>query len=105
MQKWDHDIIKMFGDKNLDVVVDNTGKSEIIERGYNLLSNEGRFILVGVPQYNDKITFNALPLFYGRTLNASNGGDGKTSEDIARYIELERKGILKLKIKLPKNLL
>ena len=35
---------------SLDVFIDNTGLPEIIEMGYEMISSEGRVILVGVPE-------------------------------------------------------
>ena len=35
---------------NLDIFVDNTGLPEIIEKGYELINDLGRLILVGVPR-------------------------------------------------------
>ena len=40
-------INKIAGKNELNVFIDNTGSSKILELGYRVLCNEGRLILVG----------------------------------------------------------
>ena len=72
----------------LDVFVDNTGVSKIIEKGYQLINQKGRLILVGVPKIGDNINIFSLPLHFGKTITGSFGGGSNPEFDIPRYINL-----------------
>jgi len=80
--------IKSITDSNLDVFIDNTGLTEIIEAGYNLINNQGRLILVGVPKLNNNINIFSLPLHFGKKIIGSFGGECNPQNDIERYIKL-----------------
>ena len=84
--------IKSITDSNLDVFIDNTGLTEIIESGYNLINNQGRLILVGVPKLNNNINIFSLPLHFGKKIIGSFGGDCNPQNDIKRYIKLMNSG-------------
>ena len=77
---------------NLDVFVDNTGSPEVIEKGYALINNKGRLILVGVPQKGKNINIFSLPLHFGKTISGSFGGQSNPHKDIPRYLNLMSKG-------------
>ena len=50
--------------------------------------------LLGVPKFNTKVSFNTLPLHFGKILIGSHGGNGNPTQDIARYYEfIKRKKI------------
>ena len=44
--------------KPLNVFIDNTGSTRIIERGYDLVNNFGRVVLVGVPKKGENISIS-----------------------------------------------
>ena len=68
------EIRKIIGD-DLDVFIDNTGSTEIIEKGYQLIHKEGRLILVGVPKIGQNINIFSLPLHFGKQIIGSFGGE------------------------------
>ncbi len=79
-----------------DVVIDTTGRSDVIQEAYSLTKPQGRTILVGVPRHDDPITIHSLPLHFGKILSGSHGGDAKPHEDIPRLAKLVRAGLLNL---------
>ena len=79
-----------------DVVVDNTGKSEIISSCYELAKPNGKLILVGVPSYDKKTSLNTLPIHFGKKIIGSHGGNIIPHYDIPRYLNLETSGKLNL---------
>lgn len=81
------EIRKIIGD-DLDVFIDNTGSTEIIEKGYQLIHKEGRLILVGVPKIGQNINIFSLPLHFGKQITGSFGGECNPQKDIPRYINL-----------------
>jgi Zn-dependent alcohol dehydrogenase len=72
----------------VDIAVDNTGNTTIINKAYNLISKEGRLILVGVPQKGDEASIYTLPMHFGKCLIGSEGGATDPQRDIPRYIDL-----------------
>lgn len=80
-------------DVKFDIFIDNTGLSKIIEKGYKLLNQEGRLILVGVPKLGDNINIFTLPLHFGKVINGSFGGESSPEKDIPRLIKLFERNI------------
>ena len=82
------EIRKILKNKNLDVFIDNTGNTGIIEKGYQIISDKGRLILVGVPRLGQNINIFTLPLHFGKTIIGSHGGESNPTNDIPRYLNL-----------------
>lgn len=93
---WKNAIFKIVGSRGADVVIDNTGNTEVISHCYELTKPNGRTILVGVPKKGDNVSLYTLPLHFGKVFTGTHGGDGNPSEDIKRFIFSENKGIIKL---------
>lgn len=79
-----------------DVVIDNTGNTDLINKAYRLVKPEGRTILVGVPKKGDNIDIYSLDLHFGKVITGSHGGETDPNQDIARYIKLYNNGKLQL---------
>ena len=79
---------KIIKEKSLDVFIDNTGIPKIIEKGYELINNKGRVILVGVPPKESHIKIYSLPLHFGKIILGSHGGECVPEVDIPRYLKL-----------------
>ena len=79
---------RAFADPQPDVFIDNTGQPDVIARGYNLVSNRGRVILVGVPAKGAATQLFTLPLHFGRTIVGTHGGEAEPDTDIPRYMAL-----------------
>lgn len=79
-----------------DVFIDNTGRPEVIQKGYALTKARGRTILVGVPHKGADITIHSLALHFGKQLSGSHGGEAVPETDIPRYLALYRTGRLPL---------
>tara|TARA_A100001388_G_scaffold274576_1_gene258430 strand:+ start:769 stop:1809 length:1041 start_codon:yes stop_codon:yes gene_type:complete len=90
------DVVKSLVGPNLDVFIDNTGKPEIIEKGYELINSKGRLVLVGVPKLGSNINIFSLPLHFGKTITGSFGGETHPERDIPRYMNLLLEGKLSL---------
>tara|TARA_Y100001968_G_scaffold266242_1_gene255666 strand:+ start:60 stop:1097 length:1038 start_codon:yes stop_codon:yes gene_type:complete len=90
-------INKINKNNKLDVFIDNTGIPSIIEMGYELVSETGRVVLVGVPKKGSNINIYSLPLHFGKTLTGSFGGECNPEKDIPRYLALLREGVWSVK--------
>jgi len=84
----DEKLRKIVGQSGADVVIETTGNSRLIEQAYELTSDQGKTILVGVPNKGDNISIYSLPLHFKKTLKGSHGGDAVPDIDIPRYIRL-----------------
>lgn len=90
------DIRRIVGDVGLDCFIDNTGKSEVIESGYEAVRFDGRVILVGVPRSGNNINVHSLPMHFGKQFKGSHGGSADPAADIPRYMNLMRNSRLRL---------
>ena len=84
----DTEINKIIQQKSLDVFIDNTGITSIIEKGYEMIQSKGRVILVGVPPKDSNIKIYSLPLHFGKIILGSHGGECIPELDIPRYMKL-----------------
>lgn len=89
-------IKQIVGSQGVDVVIDTTGNTRVIEQAYELTHSSGRTILVGVPKAGDNISIYSLPLHFNKTLTGSHGGNAVPHEDIPRYLKLLNEGKMKL---------
>jgi S-(hydroxymethyl)glutathione dehydrogenase / alcohol dehydrogenase len=83
----------------IDLVIDTTGVPEVISELFLKLSNKGRILLLGQPIPGQSLVFpDALKLFNGAGLSirASQGGSTVPQDDIPRYIELLKLGLLSI---------
>lgn len=81
----------------LDVAIECTGKSGLMELGYKIIGAGGRLILVGQPRYDEAFTIHSMRQHYcGKTVLDSQGGQTNPSRDIPRYLNLFKLGKLDL---------
>lgn len=91
------EVYKIIGRRGVDAAIDNTGIVNVINQAYEVTSDTGRTVLVGVPRFGEKISIYSLPLHFEKKIYGSHGGGANPSVDIPRYLNLHRKGVLKLK--------
>jgi S-(hydroxymethyl)glutathione dehydrogenase/alcohol dehydrogenase len=89
-------LCEILGDGGADVFIDNTGLTEVVEMGYRLTSKVGRLVLVGVPDSAERICLAPLPLYFGKVVTGSHGGEAEPADDIPRLMGLLGSGALKL---------
>ena len=82
------EILREMGGYSIDIAVDNTGSPSMIEKAYQLISKDGRLILVGVPKKDDKVSLYTLPMHFGKCVIGSEGGATLPDRDIPKYINL-----------------
>ncbi len=90
------EIAAIVGPPGLDVFVENTGQTRLIELAYKLTAKQGRTILVGVPRHDQDITIHSLPMHFGKVLTGCEGGHTDPTSDIPRYLRLYQQGRLDL---------
>lgn len=80
------------------VAIDTVGRRETMETAYGLTNNHrGRTILCGVPNPpNMKINIDPFPLYYGKRLLGTGGGESDPDVDFSRYAQLYSDGTLNL---------
>jgi len=89
---------KIVGSQGVDVFVECTGITALIELAYKFTGRRGRTIMVGVPRVDDSITFAAIQKNFldDKTLLTCHGGHVNPSVDIPRYLALYEAGFLTL---------
>ncbi len=90
-------IKEILGEQDLDVFIDNTGQTQVIELGYRLTGPKGRVILVGVPKAGENISIYSFPMHFGKVVTGSHGGETIPERDIPRYMRMYDEGRLQLK--------
>lgn len=80
-----------------DVVFEVTGHRHLIEQGYDMTNEDGRTILVGVPNPSEPAILPTLPLHLGKNLIGSHGGSSEPERDIPRIAQLLSSGSLVLR--------
>ena len=81
------EIMNILGENAVDIAIETTGNARVIEQAYKLTKPNGKTILVGVANKNDKISIYTLPLHF-KNIIGSHGGDSIPDVDIPRYIRL-----------------
>jgi S-(hydroxymethyl)glutathione dehydrogenase/alcohol dehydrogenase len=75
-----------------DAVFDGTGNPGVIEQAWKITGPKGRLVLVGVMPHDRQLSFNTLPLHYGKTLAGSEGGMSRPDTDIPRFLRIIQAG-------------
>ena len=52
------------------------------------MTHNGEMILIGVPKYKTKASFNTLDINLGKKLIGSKGGDFKANRDIKKFFKI-----------------
>ncbi len=89
-------IYDIVGPAGADVVIDNTGNTDMISTGYAFTKPDGKLVLVGVPKKGDHISIYSLDLHFEKIITGSHGGEADPAKDIPRYANLYKNGMLKL---------
>lgn len=84
---------------NIDLVIDTTGKPDVISTAFSKLGPRGRIILLGQPNPGQELVLpEAIRLFNGSGLSikASQGGSTVPHEDIPRYLKMLDLGLISI---------
>jgi S-(hydroxymethyl)glutathione dehydrogenase/alcohol dehydrogenase len=81
----------------VDYAIEATGDVDAMEKCYSAArDDQGVVIIAGNPPYGKKISIDAFPLHLGKSLVGAHGGHTCKERDFPRYIDLYKKGKLKL---------
>jgi S-(hydroxymethyl)glutathione dehydrogenase/alcohol dehydrogenase len=86
---------KILGGK-ADVVIDGTGRPDVLEKLFALAGPQGRCVGVGVMPHDQKLALHTLPLHFGKVLTGSHGGESQPAVEIPRYLRMIRDGRIDL---------
>ena len=90
-------IKEITGSSGVDVFIDTTGISNLIETACILTKGGGKTIMVGQPKLEENLTLHSfLQHFKGKVLMDSDGGLTNPDTDINRYLRLYKQGKIKL---------
>ena len=86
------------GENGLDYAFDTVGRKETMELVYNCVNKfSGKAVLCGVPDpLGLKIEIDPFPLYFGRQLRGTGGGESKPDVDFKKYCNMFLNGKLKL---------
>tara|TARA_Y100001935_G_C17311792_1_gene517220 strand:- start:30648 stop:31682 length:1035 start_codon:yes stop_codon:yes gene_type:complete len=87
-----HEALKdILGEGYVDIAIETTGNTKVIEDAFSITKDNGKTILVGVPKKGENINIYTLPLHFNKILKGSHGGDSKPDDEIPRFINLIKK--------------
>ena len=89
-------IIESLYPMGVDIAAETTGINKVKEEAFDLTSNEGKTVFVGVTKPGDKVYIDSTPLHFGKKLITSYGGSCNPSYDIPRLIKLQQAGNMDL---------
>ena len=89
-------ISEIIGRPEVEVMIEGTGSPDVIEKAYELTSEQGTCVLFGVMRFDQKVSLNTLPLHFGRTLTGSEGGQSQPHLDIPHYLRMMDDGVFDL---------
>ena len=92
-----HERIRQILPQGADVAVDCTGIKAVRELVFEITSNSGRTILVGVPLAGERMEIDSFPLHFEKIITGSHGGGIDPDYVIPRLIALQNTGRLSLK--------
>lgn len=83
----------------IDYSIDTVGIKKTMEFAYNISDNySGHTILCGVPNpLNLKISINPFPLYYGKKITGTGGGETVPDKDLKKYENLYKNNKIDLK--------
>jgi len=81
-------LLAFLAGERVDVFIDNTGRPDVIARGYGCLNTDGRMVLVGVPAKGADTSLYTLDLHFGKSITGTTGGEALPPQDIPRYMRL-----------------
>ena len=89
---------KLTNQQGLDYAIEAVGKKETMEIAYNSVKKtSGKVILCGVPNpLGQTIEIDPFPLYYGRQLVGTSGGETDPDIDFGDYCDMYIDGVLKL---------
>jgi len=92
------ELLNIAGKDGISYAFDTVGKKETMEFVYNSVNKySGKAVLCGVPNpLGLKIEIDPFPLYYGRHLAGTGGGESKPDVDFAKYCRMFLEGELKL---------
>lgn len=85
---------KFYGRLLPSVAIDTTGNTDAIELCYEVSSNTGRVVLVGVPKSDSKAKIYTLPLHFDKIITGSHGGGSNPEIDIPILLDLIDRKVL-----------
>ena len=83
-----NELRRVYGKLSPSVAIDTTGNTDAIELCYEVSSNIGRVILVGVPKSDSKAKIYTLPLHFDKIIKGSHGGGSNPEIDIPVLLDL-----------------
>jgi len=91
-------IKEIAGNEGLDYAFEAVGRKDTMELVYNSVKKlSGRAVLCGVPKPGMTIEIDPFPLYYGRQLTGTGGGETDPDKDFQKYCQLYLEGKLRLK--------
>ncbi|MBV9872555.1 MAG: zinc-binding dehydrogenase, partial [Frankiaceae bacterium] len=80
----------------VDYAFECVGHTALIRTCIELLDWEGTCVMLGVPGFADEASYNVASMYLDKTIMGCRYGSSRPQLDVRRYVDLYRRGRLKL---------
>jgi S-(hydroxymethyl)glutathione dehydrogenase / alcohol dehydrogenase len=88
-------ILEIVGDRGANIVINTTKNPRVIEEAYSITADDGKTILIGLPNKGETISYG-LQKDFKKVLVGTFGGGTRPEIEIPQYIRLFNAGLMKL---------
>jgi len=81
-------VLSILNHSKPEVVIDGTANPDVLEKAFNLTKHDGRCIVFGVMNHDQRLSINTLSLHFGKLFKGSHGGESQPADDIPRYLRI-----------------
>jgi S-(hydroxymethyl)glutathione dehydrogenase/alcohol dehydrogenase len=92
----DADAVKDICPNGVDYAFECVGHTALIRKCIELLDWEGTCVMLGVPGFADEASYNVSSMYLDKTIMGCRYGSSRPLLDVRRYVDLYRRGRLKL---------
>jgi S-(hydroxymethyl)glutathione dehydrogenase/alcohol dehydrogenase len=92
----DADAVKDIRPNGVDYAFECVGHTALIRKCIELLDWEGTCVMLGVPGFADEASYNVSSMYLDKTIMGCRYGSSRPQLDVRRYVDLYRRGRLKL---------
>jgi S-(hydroxymethyl)glutathione dehydrogenase/alcohol dehydrogenase len=90
------DAVKDVAKRGVDYAFECVGHVKLIRAAIDLLDWAGTCVMLGVPEATAEASFNVASMYLDKTVLGCRYGSSQPQRDVRRYVDLYRRGIVKL---------
>lgn len=90
-------VLELTGGIGADYVIESVGSSAVVAQAWDMAGVDGTIVVLGVPDPTEMVSLNIANITLSqKTFTSAFYGSGRASQDIPTYLDMYRRGILKI---------